>query len=319
MIKTILKGLIRALVKPAFSPLVSIKWRRRWLNFASASMSRAPKGICSEWFELGSVPTFVAYPEGKSASTPSAEHILYVHGGGYVSGGVATHGAFIKHIAAATQATVWMPDYRLAPEHPYPAALEDVLSAYEGLLAVITASKPTNSPMSLSIIGDSAGGGLALACAQVLRDTMVVEPQPQALILFSPWVDLTCSSETYTSMAAADPMLNPNGLRACAEHYCGALPLKHTGCSPLFGDLGQLPPLLIQVGSEEVLLQDALTLAEKAKAAGTTTTLHVYEGMWHVFQLHVPQLQVSRDALAQTAAFYTKLTKASCFKAISQQ
>lgn len=313
MKQVILKSLIRALVKPAFSPRVSIKWRRRWLNFASASMSRAPKGISSEWLELGSVRTFVAYPEGKSASTPSAEHILYLHGGGYVSGGVATHGAFIKHLAAATKATVWMPDYRLAPEQPHPAALNDAVAAYQGVLEHITASALANSPLSLSIVGDSAGGGLALACTQVLRDTVAVEQQPQALVLFSPWVDLTCGSESYTSMAAADPMLNPNGLRACAEHYCGTLPLNHTGCSPLFGNLSRLPPLFIQVGSEEVLLQDALTLAEKAKAAGTTTTLHVYEGMWHVFQLHAAQLKVSRDALAQTAVFLHKANEGELF------
>lgn len=306
MNKGLLKGLIRAFLKPAFSPCVPVKWRRRWLNLASASMSRAPKGIKSEWLKLNAINTLVAYAAVPNANTASQEHILYLHGGGYVSGGVKTHGAFIKHLTAVTKANVWMPDYRLAPEHPYPAALNDAVATYEGLLAHLVRTQPTKNQPSISIMGDSAGGGLALACALALRD---IGHAPKALVLFSPWVDLTCSNESYTSKAAADPMLNPEGLRACAAFYCGNQALNHPGCSPLFANLNNLPPLLIQVGSEEVLYDDATTLADKAKLTNTATTLHVYEGMWHVFQLHAAQLQESRDALKQVAAFLQQANK----------
>lgn len=302
MNKGLLKGLIRAFLKPAFSPRVPVKWRRRWLNQASASMSRAPKGIKSEWLKLNAINTFVAYAAVPDANTASQEHILYLHGGGYVSGGVRTHGAFIKHLAAVTKANVWMPDYRLAPEHPYPAALNDAVAAYEGLLAHLVRTQPTKGRPLISVMGDSAGGGLALACVLALRNKGKGN-MPKALVLFSPWVDLTCSNESYTSKAASDPMLNPDGLRACAALYCGNQPLNHSGCSPLFADLSNLPPLLIQVGSEEVLYDDAYLLAEQAKRANTPTTLQIYEGMWHVFQLHAAQLQESRDALQQIVAF----------------
>lgn len=303
MKKKLLKILIRTFLQPAFSPRVSVKLRRRWLNLASICMARAPKAsnkIKCKWQPLGTIHTFVAYPDDEK---PTEHHILYLHGGGYVSGGVGTHGHFVKHLAAYTKITVWMPDYRLAPEHPYPAALDDAIVAYKELFTYLTETTLGNSSPSINIIGDSAGGGLALACAQALRDLGYF---PKAVVLLSPWVDLTCSNNSYTSRATSDPMLNPDGIRACAAYYCGDVPLNQPGCSPIFADLSNLPPLLIQVGSEEILYDDATLLNKKLKPTNTPTTLQVYEGMWHVFQFHAEQLQESRDALSHIAAFIHK-------------
>lgn len=297
MKQALLKRLVRLFVKPAFSPRLPIPWRRRWLNIVSRTMSRPPKQVLAHWQSLGSTPTYVATPP--AAST---QHILYLHGGGYVSGGHATHGAFVRHLAAYTQATVWMPQYRLAPEHPYPAALDDAVNAYQELHALL--SQQGEVP-AISIMGDSAGGGLALACTQTLRE---LELKPASLVLLSPWVDLTCTLPSYTERATRDPMLQPNSLHTCAHHYSGGLTRKLPGCSPLFGSHKGLPPLLIQVGSEEILYDDAAQLTEAVQQAGSPVTLDVFEGMWHVFQLHVTQLAVSRDALERIAAFLASHT-----------
>jgi acetyl esterase/lipase len=151
------------------------------------------------------------------------------------------------------------------------------------------------------IAGDSAGGGLTLATAVAIRDRNL--PQPAALVLISPWVDLSLSGESIMSRAARDPILRPSWLRWSAKAYCGNHSAENPLCSALFANLAGLPPMLIQVGSEEILLDDSLRLEQRAKAAGVEVKLHQYEGMWHDFQAHVGVLRESNETFAEIADF----------------
>src|SRR5262245_57487061 len=190
---------------------------------------------------------------------PSAV-VLYLHGGGYVIGSPRSHRHLAAAIARASAARALLLDYRLAPEQPFPAALDDALAAYEWLLAHGIASR------HLVIAGDSAGGGLTVATLLALRDRG--RPLPAAGVCISPWVDLTCSGASYASKAAVDPIVTRDSVDMMAKAYAGTGEPKAPLLSPLFADLRGLPPLLVQVGSDEVLLDDALGLAERARRAG---------------------------------------------------
>jgi acetyl esterase/lipase len=190
---------------------------------------------------------------------------------------------------------VHAPDYRLAPEHPYPAALRDTLAAYEWMLDQGVSAK------KIAVAGDSAGGGLALAAALAMRDEAL--PLPAALVLISPWVDLTCDSRSRRANAKIDPMIRTSWSKRCAALYVGDRSLQDPACSPLFADLRGLPPVLIQVGSDEVGLDDATSLDARGKAAGVDVTLEIYEGMWHVFQSSVGVMRESDDAVRRIADF----------------
>ncbi len=193
-----------------------------------------------------------------------------------------------------------MLDYRLAPEHPFPAALEDALTAYRWLLAEGV------SPARMAIAGDSAGGGLTLATAVSLREGG--DPLPAALALISPWSDLTFSGDTIHTLADVDPVLKVDG-KPLVDYYTAqhnpAAPL----ISPLFADLHGLPPLFIQVGSDEILLNDSTRLAEKARLAGVDVTLEVWKGMWHVFQVFAPYVPEAQKAIEQMAAYIEAHTR----------
>jgi len=206
---------------------------------------------------------------------------LYLHGGGYVMGSLNTHHELMARIARSTNAQVLGLDYRLAPEHLYPAAVDDAVSAYLWILEQGIASE------HIVIAGDSAGGGLTLATLLVIRDRKL--PMPAGAVLFSPWTDLTSSGASIRTRADADPMIGPEVLLPMAAHYAGNQPSNTPGISPLFGDLRGLPPLLIQVGDAEVLLDDSTRLHERAQAVGVDSTLHVFAEAFHVFQA-VPML-----------------------------
>ena len=231
----------------------------------------------------------------RSTNANSHQVILYLHGGAYILGGPISHGNVAAQLGHAAGAEGYFPDYRLAPEHPFPAALDDALAAYRWLLA------QGHAPHNIIIAGDSAGGGLTLATAVAIRDSQM--PQPAALVLISPWVDLTLSGESINSRASRDPLLRPSWLRWGAKAYCGGEDASHPGCSPLFADLAGLPPMLIHVGSEEILLDDSLRLEQRAKEAGVKVRLHVYENMWHDFQAHIGVLPESDAAFAEIGAF----------------
>ncbi len=221
--------------------------------------------------------------------------VLYLHGGGYVIGSPRSHRYLAAAIAAAAGASALLLDYRLAPEHPYPAAVEDATAAYRWLLDQAV------TPERIVIAGDSAGGGLTVATLLALRDARV--PLPAGGVCISPWVDLTCSGASYTTKAAADPIVQRSGVEEMARAYLGATLPRTPLASPLFADLRGLPPLLIHVGSDEVLLDDAVQLAERAKAAGVDATLEVYDRMIHVWHWFLPMLDEAQTAVEAIGRF----------------
>ena len=191
-----------------------------------------------------------------------------------------------------------MPDYRLAPEHPFPAAVEDALAAYRSLLDAGVAAK------RIVIAGDSAGGGLAVSCLLAARDAGL--PMPAAAACLSPWTDMTASGGSYQSKASVDVLVSQGDLTRYGAAYLGAASPTAPLASPALADLEGLPPLLIQVGSEEVLLDDARLLAAKAEAAGVAVSLDEWPGMIHVWQWYWPVLEEGRQANAALAAFFKK-------------
>lgn len=225
--------------------------------------------------------------------------VLYLHGGGYVLGSLDTHAELMARVAAACRAPVLGVDYRLAPEHPYPAAVDDALQSYERLL------EAGIQPNSIVVAGDSAGGGLALAL--LLRLKAEDKPLPAGAVLFSPWSDLTGSGESVKTRIDADPMISPALLNPMAELYLNGHDANDPQVSPLFGDLSGLPPLLIQVGDDEILLDDSTRLDAAAKAAGVSTTLEIFDGAFHVFQ-NQPHLPESAEALASMGTFFDSVT-----------
>jgi monoterpene epsilon-lactone hydrolase len=221
--------------------------------------------------------------------------VLYLHGGGYVIGSPRSHRHLAAAIARAAGTTGLLVDYRLAPEHPFPAAVDDALAAYQWLLGRGLA------PGRVVVAGDSAGGGLTVALLLGLRDRGL--PPPAAGVCISPWVDLTCSGATYATKAAVDPIVTRQSTTAMAQAYAGAHDLKAPLLSPLYADLRGLPPLLVQVGSDEVLLDDALGLAERARAAGVDVTVEEWPAMIHVWHWFLPMLTEAERAIGVVGEF----------------
>ena len=287
MMRKLLRGFVRAAFKPMLRPNVPVAWQRRWVA-AVGALNRAPRGVEIERQIIGAVTVERLRARGRSPATV----LLFLHGGGFVVGSPATHRALAARLARLCSAVVVVPDYRLAPEHPCPAALDDALTVYRALRSEFG---------SVVLAGDSAGGGLALALALALRDAG--ERLPERIALLSPWVDLSLSGESVTGKAALDPMLGAGWLRDCSERYRAQRAAQDAVVSPLFADLSGLPPLLVHVGSDEILLSDAQRLADRAGAAGVTVELQVWEGLWHDFQLHAGMLREADQALAQIAEF----------------
>lgn len=227
------------------------------------------------------------------AATPGV--ILYLHGGAYTMGTARAQRLLTAHLAQRSGMRVLAIDYRLAPEHPFPAALEDAQSAYRWLRA--------QGEAPLFVAGDSAGGGLALATLLTLRDAG--EALPAGGVLFSPWVDLTLSHASIHANAALDPVLSPDFLEINAQRYAEGTDRAHPLISPLFADLHGLPPLLIHVGTHEILLDEARQLVVKARQAGSPVKIHVWEGMFHVFSMF-SFLPESKAALAESASFLAR-------------
>ena len=223
--------------------------------------------------------------------------LLYLHGGGYVSGSGASYLPLAALLSAAAQCAVLLPDYRLAPEHRFPAALEDCICAHEW----VRANGPHGpAPARKTFIaGDSAGGGLTLATLLALRDRHL--PLPVAAMPLSAFTDLTLSGDSIRSEAETDPCMHPRCLPQFVEHYLGPADPRQPLASPLFGDYTGLPPLLIQVGEVEVIRDDSVRVAAKARADGVDVTLEVWPGQVHVFQIR--GLPESREAIAHLAAF----------------
>jgi epsilon-lactone hydrolase len=241
--------------------------------------------------EIGGVAGVEVTVQGNEAENV----ILYFHGGVYVIGYAAATVPLVGDLVRRTGTKAITLEYRLAPEHPYPAAVEDARAAYVGLLAQGIA------PGQIALAGESAGGGLAVALLLALREAGV--PLPSCAYLMSPYADLTLSGETLTAKQEVDPLLTPEGLRARVPDYVGGADAADPLISPIFGELRDLPPLLIQVGSHEVLLSDALRLASRAAISDVPVTLEVTPGVPHVFQAYAALLDEAGAALDRAAGF----------------
>jgi acetyl esterase/lipase len=255
----------------------------------SPRWNRLPAGIHSQPVSAGGVAA-----EWLAAAGADPGVILYLHGGAYALGSINTHREFVARLADAAGVRGLAIDYRLAPEHPFPAALEDATTAYDWLLAGGV------EPSQAILAGDSAGGGLALATLIALRDAG--QPLPAGAVCISPWADLTLSGASIQGQARADSILDADSLEMYARLYAGDRDRASPLISPLFADLRGLPPLLIQVGTDEILLDDARRCAVRARQAGVDVTLEVWDGMFHVFQL-VPFLPETKRAVGQIAGF----------------
>jgi acetyl esterase/lipase len=220
--------------------------------------------------------------------------LLYLHGGGFVFGSPATHRELVARLCRAAAAAAWVPEYRLAPENPFPAAIEDCAAAYRGLLAEGIA------PANIVIAGDSAGGGLTMATLLSLRDAGV--PLPAAAVCLSPWVDLAITGPTVDARAELDPWIPKAGLHLMANHYLGGHDPQNPLASPILADLRGLPPLLVQVGTGEVLYDDAERLAARAEEGGVEVTFEAWEEMIHVWQFF-PMLPEAQEAVGRIGRF----------------
>jgi acetyl esterase/lipase len=223
--------------------------------------------------------------------------ILYLHGGAYAMGSINTHREFIARLVIATKMRALTLNYRLAPEHPYPAAVKDATTAYLWLL------EQGYDPSKIIIAGDSAGGGLNLATLVTLREDGV--PLPAGAVCISPWMDLAMTGASIQSKAKVDPVLDPDSLEMYAKYYAGEHDRTSPLISPLYADLTSLPPLLIQVGSDEILLDDATRFAENARCAGLDVSLEIWDKMFHVFQI-IPFLPETKKAVRSIAGFTTQ-------------
>lgn len=221
--------------------------------------------------------------------------ILHLHGGGYIAGSPFIYRRFAAYVAGASGLPVLLPDYALAPEHPFPAGVEDALRAYRWLQAE---GFPAGR---IALVGDSAGGGLVLSLLLMLREAG--EAMPGAVSLVSPWTDLTVSSPSYVELAALDPVISQHRLRDAACHYAGERDPADPLLSPLFCSPAGLPAMLIQVGSDERMRDDAVLFAERAQAAGVEVTLQVWPEMWHVFHQHYPEVPEAGEAIQAMADY----------------
>jgi monoterpene epsilon-lactone hydrolase len=269
------------------NPSASIEQRRVGMERIS---ERVPADVICEKVSAGGVDAeWIAAP-GASADRV----ILYLHGGGYVIGSINTHRAMISRIARASNARALAIDYRLAPEHPFPAAVDDTIAAYKWLLA------QGYKPGKIVIAGDSAGGGLTIAALVAIRDAGLL--MPACSVPISPWTDLEGTGESVRTRAARDVMVTQENLAHSAKQYYGTHDPKDPLVSPVHANFRGLPPMLIHVGDAEILLDDATRVAKSAKLAGVDVELEVWDDMphvWHVFAKILPEGQQAIDKIGK--------------------
>jgi epsilon-lactone hydrolase len=280
---------VRWFIKGRRRPTVAAA--RRSIRAAARWIPRPPAGTEILAVDAGGAPgEFVA-----TAASRRDRHVLFLHGGGYVAGSPALYRHFTWRIAAAARARVLAIDYRLAPEHPFPAALDDALAAYRWLLAGIA------DPRRMVVMGDSAGGGLALALLLRLRDAGLA--LPAAAVALSPWTDLALTGASLALNAKSDPMINVADARLFAGCYLAGADPRNPYASPIYGNVAGLPPTLIHVGSDEILHDDAVRTAENLRAAGCRVQIDVWWRMPHGWHLFAPVLPEARTAIARIGAF----------------
>lgn len=291
----LLKGVfwVRKVLKPSRDGLDVAASRRD--NEALAAQFKTKLDLDCQQVDANGVPAeWVAPP----AAGPQRV-MLYLHGGAYNSGSIRSHRSLAANIAQAVKARALLIDYRLAPEYPFPAPVEDALQAYNWML------DSGILPGQVVVVGDSAGGGLVVALLLHLRDLGL--PLPLAGVCLSPWTDLVCQGESWTKNARKDLLLVPRSLRESAQLYLAGADPRNPLASPLYADLLGIPPLLIQVGSEELILSDATGLAERARTAGVAVTLQVWEGMQHEWHFAAGMIPESRQAIDAIGGFIDRL------------
>jgi epsilon-lactone hydrolase len=280
-----MRAAVRLAVRPVLGPRVPVPAQRAWLAAVTRPTPLAV-GVDVRPGTLAGRPVETAVPAAGTGGT-----VLYLHGGGFCIGSPATHRALATHLAAATGATVHVLDYRLAPEHPFPAALDDAVAGWRHLVADGADASTT------ALAGDSAGGWLVLNAALRLRTDGA--PLPAVLGLISPWLDLTGAA---WPAGRTDPMLRPAWMRRCAAAFTSGADSGEPQFAPLTADLAGLPPMVVQVGSEEILLDDAVRLAVRARAAGVPVDLRRLDGLWHVAQASAGLVAASTSAVDDLGA-----------------
>lgn len=285
--RSILAAVLRQTLRRVLSPRVSWRRQRAFVNVFGRGL-RSPRDVRVSRVELGGVPA--EHVEAGVAQGPRA--VLLLHSGGYTVASARSHRALAAALSSACGAPVWSLDYRLAPEHPYPAALDDTIAACRALR--------DQGAERLALAGDSAGGGLALAAAVRLRDAG--EPTPSSLALICPTLDQTLSGESMRTNAGRDAILSPAWLAACADAYAGQADRRDPGLSPLFADLEGLPPIHLQSAGSDPLLSDAERFEQTAGQAGVRIEHRRHPRLWHDFQTHVGLLPESDAAIEAAGA-----------------
>lgn len=288
--KRALPAFLRSTIRPLWASTMPVAKMRR-ITEALLRYGIIPRAARFSTTQLAGRDCELITPAGGA----SEQVLFYVHGGGYVVCSPRTHRPLTSRLCLALNATTYVPSYRLAPENPYPAGLDDVHASYLALLQKGVAAK------HITLMGDSAGGGMAMALALRLRDRG--EPLPARMALISPWVDLTLQGESIQANAERDPMLSLPWIYAKTPLYLAATAADDPGASPLFADHRGLPPTLIQVGTEEILLSDSQRLKARADACGWPVSLTVWDGLWHDFQMLADLLPEANIAIEAIAAF----------------
>jgi acetyl esterase/lipase len=289
LVAAVLRTVLRATLLPTFRSGRPIPEQRRRLELITR-LTLPARGVVYAAASCGGVPgEFVRARD----VAPGSGAILYLHGGAYCVGSHVTHRSVSSHLARRTVANIFVADYRLAPEHPCPAAVDDAIAAYRGL------REQGWAPGQIAFVGDSAGGGLALATALRLRD--LGEPLPAALVLFSPWVDL--GHPDRGAPPRGEIMISLPWVQECARLYLAGRDARDPLASPIHGDMRGLPPTMIQVGQDEILLQDSRRLHAALAAANVPVQLQEYARRWHVFQANAGVLADADRALESAAGF----------------
>jgi acetyl esterase/lipase len=259
------------------------------------AVATEPEGVTYEPLDADGVPAEWAVPTG----APGGRALLYLHGGGYTLGSISAYRRLVGHLAKAADLPVLSIDYRLAPEHPFPAGLDDAVTVFSWLLG------QGYGPTSVGIGGDSAGGGLALATALALRERGL--PAPVGLVLLSPWTDLCGTGESITTNAATDLVLSRDTPEdPDISGYAGGHDLTEPLISPLYADFSGFVPFIVHVGGAELLLDDSTRLAERAAAAGCDVTIEVWPEMQHVFQVAAGNVEEADASLAKLGAWLSR-------------
>ena len=273
---------------------------RQGRKFLSRDYGKGLPGVTTRADVVSGVP--VEWVEPKALSQDARAPIcVYLHGGGFIAGSLNSHRDMATHLAHMAQVRMLMVDYRLAPEHPFPAAHEDAMAVYQALLARGVAAG------QLLMGGDSAGGNLALATAQAIRDAGL--PLPRGLVLFSPWLDLTHQGDSIAANQDKDAMLHRQLLVDAVAMYAPSTPAIDPKISPLFGNLSGLPPILTVVSLSEILRDDALRLHQGLQAAGCDSTCLHWKHTPHAFPVMARLLPEAREALRQTAGFMARVLR----------